>query len=61
MLVACAVVFYYIQNYFRSSSRQMKRLASVSSSPVYSTFEEILSGLATVRAFGIQDWLIARN
>lgn len=45
------LVFWYIQRYFKRTSREMKRLESVTRSPVYSVFQTTLTGLATVRAF----------
>ncbi|KAJ3417651.1 Multidrug resistance-associated protein 4 [Chytridiales sp. JEL 0842] len=47
-----AVVFHYLRKYYLSTSRQIKRLESVTRSPVYSTFAATLDGLATVRAYG---------
>ncbi|KAG2235405.1 hypothetical protein INT48_005755 [Thamnidium elegans] len=37
---------------FVSSSRELKRLDSVTRSPVFSNFTETISGIATIRAFG---------
>ncbi|CAG7725549.1 unnamed protein product [Allacma fusca] len=38
-----------IQKYYRHTSRQLRRIASVSLSPVYAHFSETLKGLATIR------------
>merc|ERR1711933_46379 len=38
-------------NYFRSVSRETKRLESVSRSPIYAQFSETLGGLTTIRAY----------
>jgi ABC-type multidrug transport system fused ATPase/permease subunit len=46
-----AVLFYFIQSYFRKSSREMKRLDNISRSPIYSLFSEILQGLVTIKTF----------
>lgn len=46
-----AVGFYFIQNYFRKSCREMKRLDNISRSPIYSLYTEILAGLTTIKTF----------
>lgn len=50
VLVPLVLVYYYIQNYYRRTSRELKRLMSVTLSPIYAHFSETLSGLATIRA-----------
>mmetsp|Transcript_11549 Transcript_11549/g.40382 ORF Transcript_11549/g.40382 Transcript_11549/m.40382 type:complete len:1626 (-) Transcript_11549:176-5053(-) len=47
-------IFLYsrILRYYRNVSRELKRLDSISRSPVYAHFSETLGGLSTIRAFG---------
>jgi len=46
------IIFYKIQErYFTKTYRELKRLDSVSRSPVYSLFGETLDGVTTIRAF----------
>jgi len=51
-LFLLALAFQYIFSVFRATSRDLKRLESVSRSPVYASFSEALNGLETIRAFG---------
>ncbi|XP_076880787.1 ATP-binding cassette sub-family C member 10 [Brachyhypopomus gauderio] len=51
-LLPLGVLYYQTQRFYRHSSRELKRLCSLTLSPVYSHFSETLSGLATVRASG---------
>lgn len=51
-LVPLGVLYYQTQCFYRHSSRELKRLCSLTLSPVYSHFSETLSGLSTVRASG---------
>ncbi|KAJ3185467.1 hypothetical protein HDU87_000088 [Geranomyces variabilis] len=43
-----------------SNSRELKRLDSVTSSPIYSLFGETLQGVTTIRAYGAESRLIQR-
>ncbi|XP_061771734.1 ATP-binding cassette sub-family C member 10 [Nerophis ophidion] len=47
-----ALLYQRTQRFYRHTSRELKRLCSVTLSPVYSHFSETLSGLATIRASG---------
>ncbi|KAF0309902.1 Canalicular multispecific organic anion transporter 2 [Amphibalanus amphitrite] len=51
-VVAPVLVVYNLARVYVSTSRQLKRLESVSRSPIYSHFGETISGAATIRAFG---------
>lgn len=45
----------------QASVREVKRLDSISRSPVYSSIGEALAGLATIRAFRCEERLCGRN
>ncbi|KAJ3352784.1 Multidrug resistance-associated protein 1 [Allomyces javanicus] len=49
-----AVAYWILQRIFLASSRELRRLDSVSRSPVYTHFGESLDGLTVIRAFGHQ-------
>ncbi|KAL5456081.1 hypothetical protein PMIN07_006814 [Paraphaeosphaeria minitans] len=48
---------YFIQKFYLRTSRQLRFLDLEAKSPLYTQFNEILEGLATIRAFGWQDFL----
>lgn len=51
LLLPLGGLFYKIYVYFAAASRDLKRLESVSRSPIYSSLSETLSGLETIRAY----------
>ncbi|KAK7270617.1 hypothetical protein RJT34_25919 [Clitoria ternatea] len=56
--------FWYIysrlQFFYRSTSRELRRLDSVSRSPIYTSFTETLDGSSTIRAFKSEDVFFAK-
>ncbi|KFO86646.1 Multidrug resistance-associated protein 1, partial [Buceros rhinoceros silvestris] len=54
-------VYLLVQRFFVATSRQLKRLESVSRSPVYSNFNETLLGVSVIRAFEEQKRFIKQN
>ena len=51
-LVPLFAVYYVIARFYRHSSRELQRLNSVSTSPIYAAFEEALVGEAHIRTYG---------
>merc|ERR1719189_1879266 len=63
-LIPIAVVmccYYFVQRIYVATSRQLKRLESVTKSPIFSNFGETLNGAATIRAFNLQNDFIKRS
>jgi ABC-type multidrug transport system fused ATPase/permease subunit len=50
-LIPLGFVYLKIQHLFRVTSREVKRLESISRSPVYAHFSESLAGVSVIRAF----------
>ncbi|EDO46846.1 predicted protein, partial [Nematostella vectensis] len=44
------IIYYYLQGYYRKTSRELKRIITVTESPIYAHFSETLTGLSTIRA-----------
>ena len=53
LFIPLGYVFILWMNYFRATNRVLKRLESVSRSPVISLFEETLRGLDSIRGYGM--------
>lgn len=61
IVIPLAVVYVSIQIFYVSNSRQLRRLESVSRSPIYSHFSETVTGLSVIRAFGHQQRFLKHN
>uniref|UniRef100_A0A672K2N0 Canalicular multispecific organic anion transporter 1-like n=1 Tax=Sinocyclocheilus grahami TaxID=75366 RepID=A0A672K2N0_SINGR len=61
VVVPMAVVYYFVQRFYVPTSRQLRRLDSVSRSPIYSHFGETISGLSVIRAYGHQQRFLKQN
>jgi ABC-type multidrug transport system fused ATPase/permease subunit len=53
--------FYYLQAYYRSSSRELKRMDAVSRSPIYAHFQQVQQGIDTVSAFGKTELVVHQS
>ncbi|KAM3323933.1 ABC transporter C family member 12 isoform X4 [Capsicum chacoense] len=55
------ILFYAAYLYYQNTSREVKRLDSITRSPVYAQFGEAVNGLSTIRAYKAHDQLAAIN
>eukprot|EP00761_Pharyngomonas_kirbyi_P013067 gb/GECH01013094.1/.p1 GENE.gb/GECH01013094.1/~~gb/GECH01013094.1/.p1 ORF type:complete len:1376 (+),score=357.92 gb/GECH01013094.1/:1-4128(+) len=53
--------YYYVMQYYRRTSRELKRLDSVTRSPLYAHFSETLGGLSTIRAYHDEERFLYDN
>ncbi|XP_063223011.1 multidrug resistance-associated protein 1-like [Bacillus rossius redtenbacheri] len=58
IFIPLSVVYYFMQRVYVATSRQMKRLESVTRAPVYSHFGESITGAPIIRAYGVQEKFI---
>ncbi len=54
------LIFLFSSSYYRASAREMKRHESVLRSSVFARFSEAISGTASIRAYGLQDYFSGR-
>ncbi|KAG0200120.1 hypothetical protein BGX33_011218 [Mortierella sp. NVP41] len=55
------IIYAFVQVYYIRSSRSLKRIDSVSKSPIYQHFSETLTGVTTIRALAADKRFVAEN
>ncbi|KAJ8283939.1 hypothetical protein COCON_G00027890 [Conger conger] len=58
VIVPLTAIYIFVQRFYVATSRQLKRLESVSRSPIYSHFSETITGTSVIRAYMRQDAFI---
>ncbi|XP_066179868.1 ATP-binding cassette sub-family C member 2 isoform X2 [Sylvia atricapilla] len=61
VIVPLAIFYCFVLSFYIATSRQLRRLDSVTRSPIYSHFGETVSGLSVVRAYGHQERFLKQN
>ncbi|XP_065205456.1 multidrug resistance-associated protein 1-like isoform X2 [Planococcus citri] len=61
VILPIAALYYFCQRFYVATSRQLKRLESVSRSPIYSHFVETLVGSQSIRAYGLAEKFIKES
>jgi ATP-binding cassette, subfamily C (CFTR/MRP), member 10 len=62
LVFAClpiVLIYSRLQIYFRATSRELRRIQAVSSSPIYSLFSTVIDGGPTIRAFQAQSMFLS--
>ncbi|AAS54536.2 AGR047Wp [Eremothecium gossypii ATCC 10895] len=60
-VIPLAMLYIYYQQYYLKTSRELRRLDSVTKSPVYAHFQETLNGVSSIRGYGQLDRFIHIN
>ena len=51
-VIPLSAIYFSLQSYYRITSRELKRLDTLTKSPLYSNFREAVEGTSSIRAFG---------
>lgn len=52
IVIPCALFYYYVQNTFKSASREIQRYSKILETPIWSLFSETTIGYQVIRSFG---------
>jgi ATP-binding cassette, subfamily C (CFTR/MRP), member 1 len=61
LIIPLVALYAFTQRFYVASSRELKRLESVTKSPIFAQFSETLNGTVTIRAYGDHHRFVAAN
>ncbi|XP_066291271.1 multidrug resistance-associated protein 1-like isoform X7 [Branchiostoma lanceolatum] len=61
VLLPLGIVYFFVQRFYVATSRQLKRIESISRSPIYSHFGETVQGTSTIRAYDREQQFFFQN
>ncbi|XP_067139263.1 multidrug resistance-associated protein 1-like [Centruroides vittatus] len=53
-VIPIIIFYYFLQMMYLATSRQLKRMESVTRSPIYNNFSETINGVSSIRAYRVQ-------
>jgi ATP-binding cassette, subfamily C (CFTR/MRP), member 1 len=57
-IIPLGLIYYYVYRIYISTSRQLKRIDSITRSPIYEHFSETINGSTSIRAYDVCDRFI---
>ncbi len=54
-IIVVGICYYLVQRYYKAAALQSERIAAITRSPIFQNFSETLSGVTTIRAYGMVD------
>ncbi|CAH1406916.1 unnamed protein product [Nezara viridula] len=61
LILPVGILYYFLQKFYIATSQQLRRIESVSRSPVFSHFSESISGAPVIRAYCVQGRFIKES
>ncbi|KAJ7390652.1 Multidrug resistance-associated protein 1 [Desmophyllum pertusum] len=61
VILPLGLLYIFIQRVYAATSRQLRRMESISRSPIYNHFFETMNGVSTIRAYSQQQRFIQEN
>jgi len=61
VVIPIMILYYFVQKFYVTTARQVKRLESITRSPIYSHFSATITGAPTLRAFDVLDTFISES
>jgi len=61
VVIPIMILYYMVQKFYVTTARQVKRLESITRSPIYSHFSASITGAPTLRAYNVTDTFITQS
>jgi ATP-binding cassette, subfamily C (CFTR/MRP), member 1 len=61
VVIPVSILYYFLQKFFVTTARQLKRMEAISRSPIFTHFGETITGSSTIRAFSRAESFVREN